>query len=418
MMRIPRNVTLVCLFVTIALAGRAQSHFQAESGVLDARALDFSHDKLALKGYWTFYDKALLTPATASGERGINEFFPQTWNGKRKDGSGLGFGTYTLRVLVPDGLDSLALEIPQLYNCYALWVNGDLVASAGKVGTSRKETTPYWTHQIRTFSLRGKDTLNIILQIANFHHYKGGAQELIYMATPDRTKDHFGLARTTNIIAMVVLLLEGIFFLAIFAMKQKQVAFYFALLCITWSVRALFSNLYLVVDFVPDISWNLLVRVEYMSLYFAMIWSNLLLYFLFRKVGSSQILAFTLVGINTMFVLFTLFTPPLIFTKWISLYLGLAAITVIYGAVMVVRALFFEHAGAWFLMASILTGVIMFGYDIVAYQLTFSYNFIFLNIGYTIMFMLIMVALLFHLDIIKSNHADTLLTYDDLFRKG
>lgn len=408
-------MTLVCLFVTMVVACQAQ--FQAESGVLDARALDFAQNKLALRGYWTFYDQELLTPPVLQ-HGGVNEYFPQTWNERRKDGSGIGFGTYALRVLVAGGMDSLALEIPQLYNCYSLWINGELVASAGKVGTSKKATMPYWTHQVATFSLREKDTLDIVLQIANFHHHKGGAKDLIYMATPQRTAAHFNLATTTNIIAIIVLLLEGIFFLIIFIVKRKSAALCFALLCITWSVRALFSNLYLVVGFFPDISWNLLVRVEYMSLYFAMIWSNMLLYFLFKNVGSSLVMAYTLIAINMLFVVFTLFAPPLIFTKWISLYLGVAAITVLYGAVMVVRALFFEHAGAWFLMASILIGVIMFGYDIVAYQLTFSYNFVFLNIGYTVMFVLVMMALLFHLNILKSNHADTLLTYDDLFRKG
>jgi hypothetical protein len=68
-------------------------------------------------------------------------------------------------------------------------------------------------------------------------------------------------------------------------------------------------------------------------------------------------------------------------------------------------------------MASILTGVIMFGYDIVAYQATLSYNFIFLNIGYVVMFVLTSIALLFHLDILKSRYDDHVLKYDDMFRK-
>jgi hypothetical protein len=154
-----------------------------------------------------------------------------------------------------------------------------------------------------------------------------------------------------------------------------------------------------------------------MTLYFGGIWALLFLYFLFKRIGSSQLLITVLIVLNIIFVVFTLFTPPVIFTKWITLYLAVCAIIVLYGAIMVVRALFFEHAGAWFLMASILTGVVMFGYDIVAYQATLSYNFIFLNIGYVVMFVLTSIALLFHLDILKSRYDDHVLKYDDMFRK-
>jgi hypothetical protein len=129
------------------------------------------------------------------------------------------------------------------------------------------------------------------------------------------------------------------------------------------------------------------------------------------------VFTYILVILNLLFAVFTLFASPAVFTKSVSLYLMVAAVTIGYGAVMVIRALFFEHAGAWFLMASILIGVAIFGYDVITYQTTTSYNFIFLSIGYMIMFVLVALALLFHLDILKTRTNNNILTYDEMFRQ-
>jgi hypothetical protein len=417
-MRIHCRVVLVMAFSGILLCGKAQSRVQAESGLLDARHWNFSEHSLGLSGYWKFYDgKLLVEEDRNAGTFGAYHFFPGLWNEKRSDKSGIGYGTYSLKILIPPGIESLALEIPQLYNCYTLYINGKVVASAGKPGTTKEENTPRWIHQTAVFPVQGKDTLNVVLQIANFHHYKGGVRDLLYLGTPEKIGSHFGWEKITNIVEAVSVLLIGIIFLVLYGRTKKQVVLFFALLSLTWLLRSLFSKLYLIVGFIPGIGWNTVVRVEYMTLYFGGIWALLFLYFLFKGIGSSQLLITVLIVLNMIFVVFTLFTPPVIFTKWITLYLAVCAIIVLYGAIMVVRALFFEHAGAWFLMASILTGVIMFGYDIVAYQATLSYNFIFLNIGYVVMFILTSIALLFHLDILKSKYDNDVLKYDDMFRK-
>lgn len=417
MMRLHCKVVLAVAFSGIMLCGKAQSRVQAESGLLDARHWSFQEQKLGLTGYWKFYDGKLLTKDEQPGTYGAYHFFPGLWNEKRSDKSGIGFGTYSLKILLPSGLESLAMEIPQLYNCYSLSINGEVVASAGKVGATKEETTPRWIYQTAVFPVKGKDTLHVILQIANFHHYKGGVKDLIFLGSVQEITSHYYWEKVTNIAQAVVFLLISITFLALYARIKKKVVLFFALLCFTWLVRSLFSNLYLIVSLLPDIGWNTLVRIEYMTLYFAGICALQFLYHLFRSIGSNHLLITVLTVLNLIFVAFTLFTSPLIFTKWISLYLVVSAIIVLYGAIMVVRALFFEHAGAWFMMGSILTGVIMFGYDIVVYQATLSDNLIFLNIGYIVMFLLTSIALLFHLEILKSKHNDNLLKYDDLFRK-
>ena len=50
------------------------------------------------------------------------------------DGEKINYGTYTLNVLVSGQVESLAVELPQMYSSYRLWINGNEVAHNGKIG--------------------------------------------------------------------------------------------------------------------------------------------------------------------------------------------------------------------------------------------------------------------------------------------
>lgn len=418
-MSIHCKMILVCAWVCISISGYGQARMKAESGVIDLRSWNFNDDRIALEGYWKFFSRVLVsTSAQADSldvDNGTDHPVPALWNDLREDGSGKGFGTYYLKIVLPENTQTLALEIPQLYNAYTLIADDSVIAEVGKVAATEKESVPFWMHRTATFNTHGKDTVRLLLQLANFHHAKGGMGDRIYLGTRTLTEAHISIERTTNTIEVALLFLLGLAFVGVYIYEPKAVTITFALMCLTWAVRSVYSNLYLATIWFPDLPWKLLVRVEYLTLYFGMIWSNLFLYYLFKNIGSNQMLTYILVFLNILFTVFTLIASPAVFTKSISLYLMVAGFTIVYGAIMVVRALFIEYAGAWFLMASLLVGAIMFGYDIITYQTTVSDNFLFLSVGYMIMFVLIACGLLYHLKLIKRKD-DNILTYEDMFR--
>jgi hypothetical protein len=134
---------------------------------------------------------------------------------------------------------------------------------------------------------------------------------------------------------------------------------------------------------------------------------------------SNVIFTYLLITLNIFFVVFTLLTPALIFSQWLSLYLGVEVLVILYGASMIVRSLIMEREGSWFLIASVGVGTLLFGYNIAAFQSSFSYNVVLLNIGYVVMFILTAIALLFHLRVLKSkNVKKEYLSYEDLFHKN
>jgi hypothetical protein len=401
----------------LAFITQAQVRFQAESGVLDAREWNFKQARLPLAGYWMFYHNQFLTSSQIDSAAGKDTIVPALWNNTRADGSGKGYGTYSLKLIVPDTLRDFTLEIPQLYNAYVMSVNDKVIATIGKVGTNKEETIPAWNHKLVKFSTTNTDTLHIILKISNFHHAKGGIKEQIFLGIPEKTEAAFSLAKMISMFESGLLFVFGLIFTVLYFIRRQPVAIYFGLFCINWSVRAVFSNLYVIMDWFPDLSWGILVRVEYMTLYIGMTTAAAFLHHLFLKMGAKPLVTYIVVFVNLMFIVFTLVASPVVFTKSVSLYVACAGLTVGYGAIMVIRALFVEYAGAWFLMASILIGVMVFGYDIIAYQTSLAPNFVFISMGYIAMFSFTAIGLLFQMNVFKSNAGSDMLTFEDMMGK-
>ena len=394
--------------------GFGQSRPQARAGFLDARSWMFQDKRLPLNGYWKMIDSRLAGPDELGSHPSKDYFFPSTWNTSRANEAGEGYATFYLHVLVPDSIRVWAIEIPQLYSSGKLWVNGQEVSTVGKVDTLAQHSVPQWIFDHGTVHAPS-DTLLLVFQVSNFQHDKGGIKDPVYLGLPSVIYSNWNWALGTNLAECIILLILGIGFSIFFYFNRKKVIIYFALLCLTWSVRCVFSGIYPVTVFFPDFHWAAQVRIEYLSLYLAIIWATLFLNDLFRTF-SSKALTHTLVVLNAFFAVFTLATAPVIFTEWVSLYLAVAGIVVVYGVVLIVRALLSEQPGAWFLLASILTGIVVFGYDIIAYQASFSYNFVFLNIGYLTIFLLTAIALLFQVDVFKSRYRKrNMLTYQDMF---
>jgi hypothetical protein len=410
-----RGFYVFFVFVFCLLTSAIKGQVRAELGVIDARYWNFENARLPLNGQWVFFENKLLAPADCEKQKGELQMYPSVW--MNPEGPGVGYGTYYLRVVMADSSMMLALEIPQLYNSYVLWVDGKRVASAGTIGTTPEASKPQWIYQTTAFH-HSSDTLRVVLQIANFDHYKGGARESIYLGSPNRIIKHKLWAFGSNIAEVVLLFAIGTVFLIFYMLyRDKKVILYFSLLCLTWSVRAAFSNLYPITHFFPNFNWTLLVKVEYITLYGGMLWSIFFLHALFRNIRRKLIL-YVLVGSNVSFFLFALVTPPIIFSHWVGVYLGVAAITVLYAAFIIIRALLDGQAGALFLLISLLLGALVFGYDIIAYGSS-SYNLVSLHFGYIVIFILVTIAMLLHLGIVKGHTKySNVLTYKDMFGDG
>ncbi len=407
---------LVLLLITHGLFSQT-TKAGFSNGVIDARSWSPHNSSFAVNGSCKVFDGLLLTPdecKNASASARVEDF-PNLFRATQGSGLGLGYATYTMTILLPSHEKNMAISLPQIYSSYQLWANEKLIAKNGKVGKNSEECIPQWMPQTVLFELPS-DTLVLVLQIANFHHAKGGIKEPVYIGEAAAMQFKRTVATASNLTEAAALFMIGSFFLIIFFGNKRKVALYFAMLCLTWSVRSLFSNLYLFISFYPDFDWATMIRIEYIGLYLTMAWAILFLSHIFRN-ESNMIVKYLLVIVNCMFTVFTLFSAPRSFTQWLNLYLIISAVLLLYGCFIIVRAWANERIGSGLLTISIILGLNIFGYDIFVYEGFSSYDPVIFSIGYITIFLLMGFALAMHLNLIKSKPApSTRLTYEDLYK--
>lgn len=416
-MLMPHLRKYLLFFVACVVCHSAISQAPAV-GVIDA--LGWSADRVfPLTGTCRFFDGQLLTPDECTSASSVIINFPGLWSDKPHGESGIGVATYALSVLLPrNHPESLALSLPQMYSSYKLWANGTAIAENGKVGKLTIDCTPQWRPQTVTFTAT-KDTLTLVLQIANFHHAKGGVKEPIYLGTAEKLNLKRSIATLSNFTETGVLLLVSLFFFIVYATHgRRTVTLYFALLCLTWSVRSVFSNLYLAVSYFPDFDWSTAVRIEYLTLYLTMIWAVLFLSQIFQF-ESNIFFKYGFVFCNLLFAFYTMFSIPRLFTQWLNFYLITSGMLLLYGAFTVIRAWVNERVGSGLLTISIILGLNIFAYDIFVYEGFSSYDPLIFSIGYVSIFVLMGWALSMYLGLIKSKPSPTTrLTYDDLYKNN
>lgn len=373
-----------------ALCFPAHAQPSMKDGVVDLRSWDFVQDgTVKLDGAWSFYWQALRPPSSAETAEKDHLQFPGIWNDTSSDLhelSGQGFATYEATLLLDRQYEMVSFELPDFYCSYELWVNGREVASNGEVGTSRSEAVPQWLP--KTVVVMADDTMRLVLQVSNFHHIKGGSNDHIYVGLPEQLYAKREFAVITNIILFSGLGLIGCFFIILFLFfKKERAALYFAAICITWAVRAVFTNLYLFINWFPEMDWELAVKVEYLTLYLTMMWSLLFVGKLFPQ-DMNLIGKYVLIIVNCIFILFTIATPAFTYTNLLSAYLIVAWVILAYVAFAVVKAIVFERPGAWFTAGSIILGVLMFSYDMLTYSGIWDFSPLLFNTGYLVIFFL------------------------------
>lgn len=297
----------------------------AKKGVLDLRGWDFTkHRAVNLEGEWEFYWKDYLSLEDIKNRQQPTTFreFPMLWQNDSVDGhiiTPMGYATQRLRVIFSSITPELSISIPQLYCSYLLFINGEFITSNGQVGTSRESSLPHW--QPHTKDLRvTNDTLDIVLQISNFHHSKGGASKNLSLGAKHFLQSVNKRTQAYDLIMASSLFFIGLFFMVLywFGRHEKQILF-FALFSLFYSYRAIGSDTYTLHYLFSDLPWILTLRMEYITMYLSAVFFVFYSYHLYRSETSMLFVKFGL-GLGIVMVLISLFTPPLFFTQFTTIY--------------------------------------------------------------------------------------------------
>jgi len=336
-------------------------------GRLNLSKFDFS-EKTSLEGEWEFYWGQLLRPEQISNT--ANYFnFPGIWNDKIAGQDTLtpqGFATYRLRIDLPAEKRNYGIFLEDVYCNYQLFVNGTLVASNGITGISREQSVPEWRPQVVDLGELSKQA-ELVLQVSNFHHSKGGIADQFYFGHYQVLIDEYLIKSILDLFLTALLIFSAFYFFIRFGFFTLDMAsLYFALFCLSYSYRIIGADYYVLHSYFPNFPWWIAIRMEYITLFLSTLFYCLYVNSMF-EVKKIKWFIGIVVSICLIYSVLVVFTDPIFFSKLIELFFVFLIICFLIAFNLYINAVVDEKPGAWWGIASAAVIFTIFSYQIFVY---------------------------------------------------
>ncbi len=361
--RFHRSFILIAIF-TIPFGASSQ----VSRGRIDLSKEDFVQN-VELTGDWEFYWNKLIKPGGFDRRFADYYQFPALWN----DGfsvtdslSNIGCATYRLLLDIPDHTEDYALYLEDYYCSYRLYVDGEPVASNGQVALRKEDYRAEWRPQVVDLPQKEK-TLELVLQIANYDHSKGGARQTIRFGLKDKIYTQFRSLWNQAAVLTVFLILLAVFFLVRFGFISLDMAsFYFSLFCIVYSYRIAGADLYILHSLLPDFPWNVGVTLEYCTLFISPFLFAKYIEAMYPDETHSWVIN-SLGIIGAVFTIVTIVTTPLFFTTLIEPFLIILLGYFFYGLTVFLAAFLKKRDGSLYGILSVAVAFGVFSHLVFVY---------------------------------------------------
>ncbi|TGN20359.1 7TM-DISM domain-containing protein [Leptospira idonii] len=256
--------------------GTYQNQIEAKNGILDLTSADYdAQNIIKLSGEWKLYWKQFVTPKIISlsppnSERKfILKHSPSVWNDTQffdETIGSYGYASYVIEVKLREKTSNLALYIPDIGTSYEMYVNGELLASAGKVGVSENESVAKYKPQI--VLLPEGEQFDIVIHVSNYTNLWGGYWYPILFGKAETIIQRKQVQSAMSVAVCIAAMLMACYNLIFYSFRRKDpTPLLFAIHCILILLRTLTTGErlgHLLFDF---ISWEILNRIEYFSVF-------------------------------------------------------------------------------------------------------------------------------------------------------
>lgn len=340
------------ILLTVFLSGNLYSQQSAIDGTIDLKTYHFKETGIIdLNGTWEFYPEKLYTPSDfSSGLTESSKFVdvPALWNKTffdKQDNFNIGYGTYRLKILLPDSIEMLALRLKRIESAYVLWINNDTLAVSGKTSANKDLYVPSQKTIFKFFATNGS-SFDITLQVSNFNHRKGGIDNPITLGLPLQITNESKKIKGFEIFIIGVLLIMAVFHFGLYIVNRKDYSLlFFGLLLITEIFSLSTNGEVLLTSYFPNMSWVLLKKIDYISNFLRVTFIALFFYKLYEE-DISKIFVIALTGLNLILTLFVIFTSLLTYSFTLFVFIGTASLTMLYILYAQIKGVFKKKEGA------------------------------------------------------------------------
>jgi diguanylate cyclase (GGDEF)-like protein/PAS domain S-box-containing protein len=360
-MRPPLLIAIVLLLLVEAcsVAEDPESRL-AEAGQLDLSGWDFaSQGTVALDGEWEFYWSQLLTPEEIASQSASPRYqsVPALWTSYSDDMPVKGYATYRLQVSLPDDEQVLALLLIGQGSSSRLWVDGELVASDGDVGTEKGETVRSGRPQIVYLAPQDR-SMELVFQVSNFSHRSPGFRASLLLGDPDELTASLHNNSIFESVYMSLLLGMALYHFFLYTQRRSQIfSLWFACLCLLAGIRLGVTGNDMLASLLPFLGWEITFRLEYLTFFLSTPSLAVLMRSIYPEDFDRWFLRLT-VSVALAYSLFVLLSSTLVASYTVPSYQVVLMLEVIYFLYFLLRIFWLKRQGRYFVGAATLVGLL------------------------------------------------------------
>ncbi len=302
------------------------------TATIDLKATN--NNTIKLNGPWEFYWNKLLYPNDFNDNISHDSLvdFPFLWNNyklKNKTFNNYGYATFRTTIKNINKNEIYTIQVKNISTAYRLFINGKLILSNGRVANNREKMIP--KSYLKSADYYANDNnLELILQVSNFYHFRGGIFDPLVFGKSDVVKKLISKHLILDTFLFSSFLMIALYNLALYLFRKSDKAtLYFSILCFLISLRSIMTGQYLLVQIFPTISWELQHKIEVLTIYFS--FPIFLLYFksIYSNSIGKKFLQFIVI-ISIMFSIIVIVTKCSTYGYFLLYYQALLAISTLY----------------------------------------------------------------------------------------
>jgi two-component system, sensor histidine kinase ChiS len=340
---------------------------KVENGLIDLRSWNFQEDgSVDLEGEWEFYWKELLeSEQIKKKENHQNVTYlkvPDSWNNaiiNKQKIEGRTYGTYRIRILMNP--ENLKIGIRNIYiaTAYKIFVDNIEILQVGEVGSTIETSKPQMRLLLTEIPI--KSEISLVVQVSNFHHYKGGLRRGIKIGLFKELLNERNRLTSIDLLLSGSLFIMGFYHLFTYLLRRDDKSnIYFGLFCFLIFLRILFAGEIFITTLFEDISFFFLTRIEYSSVYLGVPVFIMYLYTCYKKYFPTFIVIISLL-ITFPFIFLLFFGDIYYLTKSLVPFSYILIVTIVLSLIFLIYLVTKKEYAAMYLLTS---GVI-FGASII-----------------------------------------------------
>jgi len=261
----------------------------------------------------------------------------------------------------------LSINLKQPFTVWRLYANGELIGSSGAFNLSTQTYKAQAYYPIASFTPK-TDNTTLLLHVANSQLRHIGFYGVPLIAPKGVLEKERLNATYIQFIVVAILAFFGIYHIGLaLAWRKDKAPLWFGLLCLSFAVRATTTGEKIVLIFFPDISWEMLTRLEYASGYMALPMFVLYIGALYPK-QTSKIAEKIYLFIGTVFVSFVVLLPTLFFTASLPYYEAIVVTFIVYTVWILFQSFFSKEQGSILALSAFLIFSMTVVHDLLMFE--------------------------------------------------